>query len=162
MSAFDRAFALVIGHEGGHVNDPRDPGGETKFGISKRSYPNEDIAALTLERAKTIYHRDYWALVRGDELPAGVALAMFDYAVNSGVRQAVTSLQRAIGAQTDGVLGPATLAAIAQRSLKSTIIDLQAERIVLMAALQTFPTFGRGWSRRVILTAVEALTEEGE
>jgi len=155
---FDRAFDLVIGHEGGHVNDPRDPGGETKYGISKRSYPNEDIAALTLDRAKEIYRADFWDRLSGDELPLAIALPLFDYAVNSGIKQAVKSLQRAIGANVDGVLGPQTLATLATRSHKATVIDLQAERLVFMASLPTFGTFGRGWSRRVIATAVEALT----
>lgn len=158
MSGFDRAFKVVVGHEGGYVNDPHDPGGETKYGISKRAYPNEDIAALTLERAKAIYRADYWDRLRADELPPEIVLPLFDFAVNSGIKQAVTSLQRAIGASVDGVLGAKTLATLATRSAKAAVIDLQAERLVFMASLPTFKTFGRGWSRRVIATAVEALT----
>lgn len=160
MSAFERAFVVLIGQEGGYVNDPRDPGGETKYGISKRAYPLEDIPAMTLERAHYLYRHDYWDRIRGDELPYGIALALFDFAVNSGVHEAVLGLQRAVGAVTDGVIGPKTLETVARRSLKATVIDLQAERLVVMARQKNFPTFGRGWARRAVSIAVEALEKE--
>lgn len=159
MSAFERAFLVLIGHEGGYVNDPDDPGGETKYGISKRAYPTEDIAAITLERAQYLYRHDFWDRIRGDELPYAVALPLFDFAVNSGVHEAVLALQRAVGAITDGIIGPKTIETVARRSAKATVIDLQAERLVLVARLKTFPKYGRGWSRRVVSIAVEALTE---
>jgi lysozyme family protein len=156
MNTFDRAFELVIGHEGGYVDDPNDPGGETKFGISKRAYPKEDIANLTLERAKELYHRDYWLGLRADELPEWLALPLFDYAVNSGVYAAVRALQRAVGVKDDGSFGPKTLAVVKAAERVSTIVNLQAERVVFLAQLPTFKHFGRGWSRRVIATAIEA------
>ena len=80
---FPAAVAFVLAREGGYVNDPRDPGGETKFGISKRSYPNEDIANLTADRAKEIYFSDYWMPV-ADALPAPSDIVAFDSAVNQG------------------------------------------------------------------------------
>ena len=112
--------------------------------------------ALTLERAKEIYRADYWAKVRGDEIPEWVALPLFDFAVNSGVYAAVRALQRALGVNSDGVLGPKTLEAVAAADRVGVIVNLHAERIVFLARLPTFEHFGRGWSRRVIATAIEA------
>jgi lysozyme family protein len=155
--SFELAFEHVIGHEGGYVNDPRDPGGETKFGISKRAYPNEDIKNLTKERAFELYRADYWSRIRGDELPHGIAVCLFDYAVNSGITQAVKTLQRALGVTVDGDFGPATLAALKARTARSLIVDFQAERLLFLTRLDTFQTYGRGWTRRVISTALEAL-----
>ena len=112
---FDQAFDILVNpqHEGGYVNDPKDPGGETKYGISKRAYPSEDIANLTLERAKTIYARDYWGPAGCDGLPDCIKYQMFDIAVNTSApghpTTAIKCLQRAIGADVDGVMGPNTL-----------------------------------------------------
>lgn len=88
MGAFDRALAFVLAREGGYVNDPRDPGGETKYGISRRAYPQLDIKGLTHADAGAIYARDYWTPAGCDQLPAALAIAVFDTAVNSGVRYA--------------------------------------------------------------------------
>jgi lysozyme family protein len=145
-------------HEGGYVNDPRDPGGETKFGISKRQYPAEDIPNLTLERAKSIYLRDYWTPIKGDQLPHELALCLFDMAVNSGVAQAVRTLQRAIDVPVDGILGPGTLGKALALPAQIVVTYFQAERVLFMSKLPEFPTFGRGWTRRVISTAIEACT----
>jgi len=158
MNAFDRAFRVVIGHEGGYVSDPRDPGGETKFGISKRAYPAEDIPNLTLERAKELYYRDYWSRVRGDDLPYPVALCLFDYAVNSGVETAVRTAQKVLGLKTDGILGPITFSAIYAQEPRAFVSALQAERLLHLSQLTSFPTFGRGWTRRIVSTAIEAFT----
>lgn len=155
--SFDRAFELLIGHEGGYVNDPKDPGGETKYGISKRAYPNVDIPRLTLAEAKEIYRRDYWSRIRGDELPSGLALCLFDYAVNSGITQAVRTLQRTVGTTVDGDFGPATLAALKAREPRSLVVDYQSERLLFLTKLDTFPTYGRGWARRCLSTALEAI-----
>lgn len=126
MSFFDAAFAIVVGIEGGYVNDPADPGGETRFGISKRQYPQIDIASLTLDQAKALYLRDYWSVCRCDELPWDMALAVFDCAVNQG---------------------PGTAERI--HASAKTLIEFQAERAVIYAKLATFPEFGRGWMRRL-------------
>ena len=82
---FDLAFDRLIGHEGGYVNDPDDPGGETKWGISKRSYPHLDIAALTREEAREIYLRDFWSRINADRLPFSIAYQLLDFAINSGI-----------------------------------------------------------------------------
>lgn len=142
---FDTAFAKLIGHEGGYVNNPADPGGETKFGISKRAYPDVDIASLTVESAKVIYRRDYW----NDAIPPALAFQVFDASVNSGKRQAMKFLQRAVGAHDDGVLGPETLLKLGSMPVGVAVARFNAERLEFMAALPTWGDFGRGWARRV-------------
>lgn len=156
MSAFDQAFNVVIGIEKGYVNDPHDPGGETKYGISKRQYPHLDIKNLTLEQAKAIYRTDYWARVRGDELAFPVALALFDYAVNSGVEAAIRGAQKAVDLKVDGILGPVTFAAIDGVEPEDFVSALQAERLLYLVRLTSFDTYGRGWTRRIVKTAIEA------
>ena len=91
--SFDRAVALVLKHEGGYVNDSRDPGGETRYGISKRAYPDVDILRLTEDEAKAIYKRDYWDTLRPDEIPEPLAICLFDAAVNMGAVTSVRLLQ---------------------------------------------------------------------
>lgn len=107
---FDQAFEDLIGHEGGYVNNPKDPGGETKFGISKRRYPQENIPMMTLERSKMLYKRDFWGV--SDTLPPLVRFLYFDMSVNMGPEQTAKYLQRAAGmdkAQVDGQIGPKSL-----------------------------------------------------
>lgn len=140
MSDFDRAFKFLIGEEGGYVNDPADPGGETKYGISKRTYPTVDIAALTLDAAKSIYRRDYWDALGLDGRKYGPALVLFDCAVNQGIGAAKTLLSQ-----------------VATSSLPF-IVAFQAERALRYAKLESFETFGRGWMRRLIRTSIEAST----
>jgi lysozyme family protein len=156
--SFDRAFTMVTDstHEGGLVDDPRDPGGLTKYGISQRAYPGEDIRNLTLERAKELYRRDYWSPIRGDQLPDALALCLFDMAVNSGPTQAVRTLQHAIDVPADGILGPGTLGKALSMPAVILVAYFQAERVLFMSKLPEFATFGRGWARRVISTAIEA------
>lgn len=170
MSPFDRAFAHVIGHEGGFTRDESDPGNwtggrvgagrlrGTKWGISAAAYPQLDIEKLTLEDAKTIYLRDYWQRAKCDELPEAVALCVFDAAVNHGPLQAVKLLQAAVGAATDGYIGPDTLRRVRSLSERTVIEWFQAERILFYTRLDHFRRFGRGWVRRAISTSIEALT----
>ena len=113
MSRLTLALEFVLRHEGGYVDDPIDRGGETRYGISKRAYPNLDIKNLTKEHAAQIYRADYWQPIQADQLPYPIALAVFDTAVNSGVKTAVRMLQDLIGTTADGIIGPKTLAALA-------------------------------------------------
>ena len=154
--SFDRAFETIVGHEGGLVDDPRDPGGLTKYGISQRAYPSEDIRNLTLERARELYRRDYWTPIKGDQLPEALSLCLFDMAVNSGPPQAVRTLQRAIDVPVDGILGPGTLGKALSLPTEILVAYFQAERVLFMSKLPEFAAFGRGWTRRVISTAIEA------
>ena len=110
MISFARAVAFVLAQEGGYSNDPNDPGGETRYGISKRRYPAEDIRNLTVERARELYRRDYWDKNRCGELPAHMALCVFDAAVNGGAP--VRWLQMAVGASIDFALIADALAAM--------------------------------------------------
>jgi lysozyme family protein len=153
---FEKAFARLVDHEGGYVNHRADPGGETKFGISKRSYPGEDIAGMTLERAKTIYARDYWGPAGCDAVPDGAKFELFDMAVNSGVKAAVRNLQLAVGADDDGILGPRTLQAVQSMPEPRLVARFNGHRLSFMAGLATWPSFGRGWARRIAENLKEA------
>lgn len=148
-SWFDQCFDKLIAHEGGYVNDARDPGGETKYGISKRAYPQVDIKALTLDAAKEIYKRDYWDRAQCDKLPPALAYLLFDAAVNSGIGQAIRLLQRALGLADDGIFGPLTLAAVQRMDAESACAKFLGQRLEFMAKLSTWDTFGRGWARRI-------------
>ncbi|WOB24740.1 MULTISPECIES: glycosyl hydrolase 108 family protein [Xanthomonas] len=149
MSQFDSLIDRVLAHEGGYVNDPRDPGGETQWGISKRQYPQLNIRSLTRAQAIEIYRRDYWQRVQGDKLPAAAAFQVMDAAVNHGVGTAIRWLQRAVGVADDGVIGPRTLAAVAVAPAADLVLLFNAERLEFYAKLSTFDAFGKGWTRRV-------------
>lgn len=152
MSAFDQAFEVVIGHEGGYVNNPSDPGGETKYGISKRSYPDVDIANLTLDAAKQIYKTDYWDKLYLDTADPRLALVAFDASVNNGVGAATKWLQGALKVAADGVIGSGTQAALAActgDAAQAALFEMHASRINMMAGLPTWKNFGLGWSRRL-------------
>ena len=149
MGMFDYFIERVLSHEGGYVNDPRDPGQETRWGISKRAYPQVDIRNLTRAQAVDIYRRDFWQRVRGDELPRGFAFQALDAAVNHGIGNAVRWMQRAAGVADDGVIGPVTLAAVQRAQPADLVLRFNAERLRFYAKLTTFATFGRGWVNRV-------------
>ncbi len=146
---FDEAFDRLISHEGGYSNNPKDPGGETNWGISKRSYPQVDIKGLTREGARLIYRRDFWAKINGDRLHDGVAFQIFDFAVNSGIETAIRYLQRAVGVADDGWWGLESQKAADKMSETDTIMRLNAERLDFMTRLKNWPNASRGWSRRI-------------
>ena len=146
---FDQAFDILIGHEGGYVNNPNDPGGETKYGISKRSYPNVDIKNLTLAESKAIYRRDYWDRLQADTLPESVRFDLFDTAVNSGPGTAGRLLQRAVGVAEDGQIGPVTIKAVKAMTPWEIRAKFNACRLHFMTDLSVWPTFGKGWARRI-------------
>lgn len=146
---FDECFEALLGHEGGYVNNPTDPGGETKFGISKRSYPALNIAELTIDRAKAIYLADYWGPAGCDSVPETLRFDLFDTAVNSGVRAAIRMLQEAVGETTDGILGPLTQQAVQSMPAPRLKARFNGVRLAFMTDLQTWPDFGRGWARRI-------------
>jgi len=130
--AFERAIARLLGDEGGYADNPADPGGETKFGITRREYPQLDIAALTRADAVAIYYRDWWQRYRYGELPGPIAAKVFDLAVNIGPGHAVRCLQRALRAcgrrvVEDGALGNATIAAVVAANQLAMIAALRAE-----------------------------------
>lgn len=150
---FKEAFERLISHEGGYVNHPNDPGGETKFGITRRVAREAgyrgDMRDLTRDRAREIYLTAYWLRAKCDQYHGAIGFQIFDIAVNSGIGNAIRMLQRAAGVTDDGVVGPVTLAAINAFNPLSLIVLLNAERQEFYARLSTWHTFGRGWSRRV-------------
>lgn len=150
---FDTAVEKVFDHEGDYSDHPDDKGGKTRFGITEavaRSVGYRgDMRELPKDLAKQIYRRDYWDAVRADELPAPIRYPVFDAAVNSGVRQSIKWLQRAVGVADDGVLGPVTLAAVNQQDAWRLKSALLAQRLKFMASLPNWPSFSRGWSRRI-------------
>ena len=156
MTTFDTAFEKLLGHEGGYTEGKGDPGGETRFGVSKRSYPDEDLKNLTLERSKEIYKRDFWDRAQCDKLPAALAFQVFDAAVNSGIGQSIRFLQRAVGVADDGQLGPLTIAAIQRREAPEMIALFNAERLEFMTKLSVWDQFSRGWCRRIAANLKEA------
>lgn len=150
---FDQAFHQLLGHEGGFVDHPSDPGGATCWGVTERvarayGYTGP-MRSLPVEVAKAIYKRDYWNAVKADELPAAVRYSVFDAAVNSGVRQAVKWLQRALVVSDDGAIGPMTLAAAKTADGQALKSKMLGARLQFMTDLPTWPSFGRGWARRI-------------
>lgn len=167
-STFDRAFDVLIGHEGAFTDDPRDRGnwtggavnvGElrgTKYGISAASYPSLDIRNLSLAEAKAVYYRDYWTAAHCIDLPPMVAVLVFDAAVNSGVGNAARFLQRALNVADDGKIGPITMAAAKAADPFDLAKGIQSERIALMRKLSTWPVYGGGWATRLATLPVQA------
>lgn len=153
---FDTAFERLIGHEGGYVDHPEDPGGRTKFGITQRSYPGEDIRGMTLERAKAIYLRDFWGPAGCDAVPDALRFDLFDMAVNAGTKAAIKALQKSVSAVVDGILGPNTLQSIQSMPAPRLIARFNGHRLEHMAGLPTWPSFGRGWARRIALNLQQA------
>lgn len=147
--AWDKAFDLLMINEGGYVNDPNDAGGETKYGISKKAYPNLNIADLTLDEAKAIYFRDYWLKCKCDKLPDCLSVAVFDYSVNSGIKRAVKTLQSVLGVTVDGIIGNQTIGASMSKPLKITLEKYQNERMDFLMSLSSFQRYGKGWTARV-------------
>jgi lysozyme family protein len=153
---FDEAFEILIGHEGGLVDHPSDPGGLTKYGISQRAYPCEDIRSLTLDRAKQIYMRDYWGPAGCPNIPEAIRFDLFDMAVNSGVKAAVKCLQTAAGSPADGILGPNTLRAVSAMDGARMTARFNGARLQFMASLGTWPAFSRGWANRIASNLLRA------
>ena len=161
---YDHCLEMILHHEGGYVNHPKDPGGETNLGVTKRVYEEhggtKDMKDLTVEDVAPIYKKSYWDRVKGDELPAGLDLCVFDFGVNAGTGRAAKYLQNLVGATADGAIGPATLRAVNAyvqvEGLETTIDAYQTNRQGYYEQLSTFDTFGRGWTRRVVETTSSA------
>ena len=153
MSDFDNAFDLLIGNEGGYVNNQADPGGETNWGITKtvavaNGYAG-DMRTMPKEAAKCIYKKMYWDKLQCDQLPFVVAFQLFDAGVNHGNSHAVKFLQRALSVADDGVIGAKTIAAVSKLEDLQIVLLFNVERINFYTNLKTFSTFGKGWIRRV-------------
>ena len=136
MSNYEKCLEIILHHEGGYVNHPKDPGGETNLGVTKRVYEEwggtKDMKDLTVEDVAPIYQKNYWNRVRGDDLPAGLDLCVFDFGVNAGTGRSAKFLQRLVGTTVDGGIGPATLRAVNAyvqiEGIEATIDDFQKRR----------------------------------
>ncbi|WP_288076007.1 glycosyl hydrolase 108 family protein [Pseudomonas sp.] len=150
---FDEAFDRLIGHEGGYSDHPSDPGGRTMFGVTERVARSHgftgDMRSLTRDEAKRIYRADYWEPVRAEELPQQVRFDVFDGAVNSGVKQSIKWLQRAANVTDDGIIGPKTLAAVSAQTPDRLAKRYNGFRLEFMTGLANWPSFSRGWARRI-------------
>lgn len=155
MDRFKYCVDVVIALEGGDVlvDDPHDPGGATRYGISQRAHPDVDVRALTREQAEDIYRRHYWDRLRCGELPPPMDLAVFDAGVNQGVDAAARVLQQALSVPVDGIIGPVTLAAARRAGAwhAARFMALRAQRYVRTA---TFERYGTGWLTRLFEVAM--------
>ena len=171
---YDHCLGLILHHEGGYVNHPKDPGGETNKGITKRVYENwcieqdlfqKEMKDLKISDVAPIYKKNYWDRVKADSLPAGVDLCVFDFSVNAGTGRGAKYLQTIVGAVSDGAIGPNTLRQVdefvALRGEEDLVVAYSDARRRYYRKLRTFDTFGRGWLRRVDETEVEALRLAG-
>lgn len=145
----EQSLKHLLGNEGGFVDHPKDPGGATNFGITERvarahGYMG-DMRNLPLSVAIEIYRKDYWDRIKADQLPDALRFHVFDAAVNSGPGQAVKWIQRAAGITQDGLIGPQTISAAS----RVTPAKYSAIRLRFMTDLSTWPTFGKGWARRI-------------
>lgn len=155
-SNFDHCLRLVLAHEGGWADHPKDPGGATMKGVTLATYrkykpgaTKAQLRAISDADLAMIYRDGYWNKVKGDDLPAGLDLVAFDAAVNSGPGRAARWLQEALGVNADGAIGPKTIAA-AQDAHKEAVIDRACSiRLNWLRTLPHWPTFGKGWTRRV-------------
>lgn len=170
MNRAEICIPRTLAHEGGYVNNPRDPGGATNKGITIATYRRyikpggsiADLKALTTDQAVIVYKRQYWDRVLGDMLPAGVDHTTFDYAVNSGPAQAARDLQRVVGAVVDGSIGPATLAAVRKMDPEAVINGLNDRRLAMMKAIDKgrwWKEFGRGSQTRVDRVRASSLAD---
>ncbi len=165
---FNQCLDMLLQDEGGFTDNPKDPGGMTCLGITKRVYDayygvdadKETMRSLTTQDVSPIYKDNYWDKVSGDDLPSGVDWSVFDWAVNAGVYRASVAVQQAAGMAEeacDGVIGPKSIAAINKVEPKALIETIAEKRETFYRSLSTFDTFGKGWLRRNERTRQQAL-----
>ncbi|WP_274571572.1 glycoside hydrolase family 108 protein [Neisseria leonii] len=162
---FERFIDRVLSHEGGYVNHPSDPGGETNWGITKRTAQANGytgaVRLMTRQQAVEIYRKAFWERYQADKMPAAVAFQFFDACINHGFGNAARMLQRAAGVADDGIVGALTLAAVRAAEVNDLLLRFNAERLSFYTKLSTFPTFGRGWVRRVAENLRHAAGDNG-
>jgi len=166
---FDYALTHVLKHEGGFVCHKDDPGGMTNLGCTKAVWEEwvghevteKTMRSLTANDVSPLYKRKYWDKVKADELPAGIDYCVFDAAINSGPGRAIKFLQGVLGVDQDGNIGPKTMAAIKAFDAKDLIQDYSKRRLSFLMDLKHWPTFGKGWAKRVSEVEKTALTMAG-
>jgi lysozyme family protein len=163
--SFPHALALVLADEGAFVDDPLDNGGATNHGVTLSTYRQlmkpgatvADLKNITQAELATIYRKDYWNAICGDQLPSGLDYATFDYAVNSGPGRAAKALQSLVGVAVDGSIGPKTLAAVQSKDTPTLVKQLCNSRLIFLETLPTWGHFGKGWAARVARVEAAAL-----
>jgi len=169
---FEQSLEWLLKHEGGFVNDSRDPGGMTNKGITAKTYQRwlsetidedavvteETLRNITDAHVEQIYRQEYWNKVGGDELPSGVDHAVFDWGVNSGTGRSARALQRIVGVTADGGIGPITMSAVRNMDAAEIVEAMHTRRQAFYERLNTFETFGKGWTRRNDETKEQALS----
>ena len=157
-TTYPEAIRRLLMHEGGYTNHPSDPGGPTNFGITIHDYRKyvktdataDDVRRMSLNEAKAIYRSKYWNAQACDQLPVGVDYSMFDYGVNSGIGRSGKVLRRVCGLPDNThVVNDQVLAAVAKRDPAAVVAAINDERLAFLKRLRTWPTFGKGWGRRV-------------
>jgi len=163
---WEMAFQMVLKHEGGYVNNPKDPGGMTNLGVTKKvweeyvghSVDENIMRGLTPDMVQPLYKKNYWDRIKGDQLPDGVDYAAYDLAVNSGVGRAAKYLQQIAGVPADGMIGPKSIEAIKACPAEEVVDALCDMRLEFLKRLPTWTTFGKGWERRVVEVKQKAST----
>ncbi len=160
MATFDDAISKLLNDEGGYVNDPSDPGGETKYGISKRAYPDLDIKSLTVAQAEQIYERDFWQPIYNSINSQEVATKLLDLSANQDApgfnhpKQSVKTLQRALGITADGYFGPSTLHAVNSAELNKLMPEWRAQcarfYALVVARNPKLVIYLTSWMRRAV------------
>jgi lysozyme family protein len=167
INNFEKCLEMLLVHEGGFVNHPDDPGGMTNLGVTKKVWEEwvghdvseKEMRNLTPTMVASLYKRKYWDACRADELVSGLDYCVFDVAVNSGVGRAIKLLQQTVGATPDGGYGSITAALVkeAEKDAEKIISLFSSRRLEFLESLKAFPTFGKGWSRRVAEVKEKAL-----
>ena len=163
---FDSALKMILKSEGGFVNHKLDPGGMTNLGVTKKVWEEwvgkvvgeKEMRALTPATVAPMYKKKYWDAVKADELPTGLDYLMFDFAINAGPGRAIKTMQKAIGTNPDGAIGPKTMAALKAADQADLIAKFSMEKELFYKSLPTFATFGKGWMRRVAEAQSHAVT----
>lgn len=157
-AGFQRSMPRILAHEGGKVDDPKDPGGRTNQGVTQAVYSAyririgaspRDVYSMDASERDALYKDQYWHAIRGDDLPAGLDYVVFDGAVNSGPARSAKWLQQALGVAVDGHIGSVTLAAIQSKDVADLIDGICDIRMRFLKSLKDWPRFGRGWTSRV-------------
>ena len=166
---FDECLKMLLHHEGGYINHPSDPGGETNLGVTKKVYQEwggtKDMKDLTVEDVAPIYKKNYWDRCKCDDLESGVDWVVFDWAVNSGTGRSAKAIQKICGATQDGAIGPKTLALIGKQDTQYVVEEFGKIRQDFYESLKTFDTFGKGWTRRnkeATETALKMIEEDDD
>ena len=160
---FKECLDLVLKSEGGWVNNPKDPGGETNLGVTKAiweewvGHPVESLKNLTKDQVAPLYEQKYWRPCYGEVLPRGLDFIVFSMGVNAGPGRAVKLLQSSIGCLPDGVIGPRTRGLIRNSDITTLVAKFSEARREYYRSLKTFPIFGKGWLTRVDREESEAL-----